>query len=87
MTLPSALLRGRIPYALYREMNVLDGVAENPEHYVQLSVALDTDAQRRADRRARILANNHMLFEDHEAVREVEHFFQRIIAPCRSIEA
>ena len=80
VTLPSAFLRGRITYALYRKMGVFDCVAQTAEEYVRLALTLGTNRDRRQDLRERIQAANEVLFEDHGAVRELEQFFQEVAA-------
>lgn len=74
VTLPSAFLRGRITYAQYRQMGLMDCVAESPEDYVRLAVELGTNAKRRAAVAEQILARGGVLFEDREAVTEMEQF-------------
>jgi tetratricopeptide (TPR) repeat protein len=76
VTLPSPYLRGRITYALYRRMGVLDCVAGTPEEYVRIAVRLGSDAGHREALRARIRAAAGRLFEDLDAVRELERFLQ-----------
>jgi len=83
VTLPSRLLRGRITYALYRQLGVLDCVAETPEEYVNIAVRLGRDADYRAAIGEKILANSDRLFEDTESVRELERFFQQAVESRR----
>jgi predicted O-linked N-acetylglucosamine transferase (SPINDLY family) len=79
VTMPSAFLRGRITYALYKQMGLLDCVAATPDHYVQLAVKLGTDAAYREKIRTRILAANSVLFEDLRGVRELEQFLREAV--------
>jgi predicted O-linked N-acetylglucosamine transferase (SPINDLY family) len=79
VTLPSPLLAGRITYALYRKMGVLDCVAQTPKQYVEIAVRLGTDREYREAVREKISASSDALFEDLEAVRELEDFLQRAI--------
>jgi predicted O-linked N-acetylglucosamine transferase (SPINDLY family) len=74
VTLPGASLRGRIALALYHQMGVPDCVATDPEDYVRIALRLGTDPSWRGQVSARILARKHRLFEDAEAVRELEQF-------------
>jgi len=78
VTLPTKLLRGRITFALYKQMQVLDCVARNPQDYIELALRLGTDNGFRETVRGRILAANGVLYENSEGVRELEQFFQRV---------
>jgi protein O-GlcNAc transferase len=78
VTLRSKFLRGRITYALYRKMNVMDCVAASREEYVRLAIELGTDRARREAIRAKIRETSGVLFEDFQAVRDLGHFLQSI---------
>ncbi|MGO9988417.1 MAG: tetratricopeptide repeat protein [Steroidobacteraceae bacterium] len=75
VTLPTQLQRGRHTQAMYRKMGILDGIASNPEHYVDIAVRLGTDRAYARDVRERILARNDALFEDPRVIEEFERFF------------
>jgi predicted O-linked N-acetylglucosamine transferase (SPINDLY family) len=77
VTLPSRFLRGRITYAQFRQMGLLETVVQTPEAYVELAVTLGTDRDRRQALRERILAANAVLFEDRQAVHELADFLER----------
>jgi predicted O-linked N-acetylglucosamine transferase (SPINDLY family) len=74
ITLPGPFLRGRITYACYRQMELFDCVAENRDDYIQRAVRLGTEPEWRHEVRSRILARHEVLYENAEAVREVEQF-------------
>jgi predicted O-linked N-acetylglucosamine transferase (SPINDLY family) len=76
VTLPSGFLRGRITLALYERMGIRDAVAEGTEHYVSLAVRLGTDPGLRRHLRERIQSASPLIFEDLEAVREMERFLR-----------
>jgi len=59
-------------------------VAETKEKYVKLAVRLGTDPALRERVKAKILANNHVLYENLDVVRESERFFLRAIKQARS---
>jgi predicted O-linked N-acetylglucosamine transferase (SPINDLY family) len=84
VTLPSGFLRGRITYALYRQMNILDCVAASADEYVSLAVRLGTDPEYRARVSARILAANGVLYENAAGVRELEEFLRGAVARRRA---
>lgn len=75
VTLPAEFMRGRVTYACYRKMDVMDCVADSPDHYVELAVRLGTDRFFREEIKAKILASNSSLYEDANALRELEKFF------------
>ena len=70
-------LRDRITSACYRQMGLADCIAETAEDYVRIALELGTDPALRDQVRAGILARKHRLFEDIEAVRQLEQFFRR----------
>jgi predicted O-linked N-acetylglucosamine transferase (SPINDLY family) len=78
VTLPSAFLRGRITYAQYRKMGLLDGVVASPDEYVRLAVSLGTNRDYREEFRGRLREASDVLFEDGQAVRDLEEFFEGI---------
>ncbi len=79
VTLPSAFLRGRITYALYKQMDVLDCVVANSEEYVDRAVQLGTDEDFRAGVRNKIAAARDVLFENTAGVRELEEFLRQAV--------
>jgi predicted O-linked N-acetylglucosamine transferase (SPINDLY family) len=80
VTLPGAYMRGRVTYGCYRQMGMMDCVASSVEKYVALAVRLGTDTAYRQRIRAKILAANGALYENINAVREMERFFLDAIA-------
>ena len=77
VTWPSAYMRGRITAACYQKMGVSDCIASDRAAYVDLAVRLATDRDYREAIRAGILSRNDVLFEDTQAVVELERFFLR----------
>jgi len=80
VTLPGDRHIARYALGCYRKMGVTDLVAESPEHYAELAVRVATDGDYRADVTGRIEAASLVLFEDMEAVREHERFFEQAVA-------
>ena len=76
VTLPSEFLRCRLTEGFYKKMGVLDCVAHSPQEYIDIAVRLGTDPNYRQQVKDRILATNHVLYENLAAVRELEGFFQ-----------
>jgi predicted O-linked N-acetylglucosamine transferase (SPINDLY family) len=79
VTMPSKLLRGRITFAMYKQMDVLDTIAQSPQHYVDIALRLANDADQRQAIRTKILESNSRLFENCEGIRELEQFFRRVV--------
>lgn len=77
VTLAAPFMRGRLTYGMYRKMNVLDCVADTPAAYIDRAVALATDPAHRGQVRSKILSAARALFEDIEAVQELEAFLKR----------
>jgi predicted O-linked N-acetylglucosamine transferase (SPINDLY family) len=75
VTWPGKFQRSRHTAALYKEMGILDCIADSPARYIEIAVRLGTDSTYREKIKKRILANNHRLFEDHRVVKEYERFF------------
>ncbi len=80
ITMPSRLLRGRITYALYKQMDVPDCVAQSPGEYVDIATRLAQDADYRQAIREKILAANSVLYENKEGIRELEQFFHQAVS-------
>jgi predicted O-linked N-acetylglucosamine transferase (SPINDLY family) len=84
VTLPGGFFRSRVTYACYTRMGLMDCVADSPVQYVKIAVRLGTDKAYRDDIKARILARNHVLYEDMEVVREFERFFLTAVETART---
>jgi predicted O-linked N-acetylglucosamine transferase (SPINDLY family) len=83
VTRAGRFLRDRITYACYRQMGVLDCIAESDADYVRIALRLGQDREWRDEVRARILARKHLLYEDAGAVRELEQFLLRALERVR----
>jgi predicted O-linked N-acetylglucosamine transferase (SPINDLY family) len=84
VTLPSRFQRGRYTLGCYRKMGVSECVASNPQQYVDIAVAMGTDAEFRAHVVEKIRLASPVLFEDMEAVREHERIFGALVEEARS---
>jgi protein O-GlcNAc transferase len=80
VTWPGPYARGRTTFACYQRMGIFDCVADAPGDYAPLAVRLAADTAWRARVRDMILARNRLLYQDAEAVRELERFFERAVA-------
>ena len=84
VTSAGRMLRDRITYACYQQMGISDCIAQTAQDYVRIAVELATEPTRRDRVRSLILARKHLLYEDAEAVRELEQFFLGAVARARS---
>ncbi len=71
VTWPGQRLHGRITYAYYQQMGIMDAVALNPEDYVRKALRLGMQGSWRQELSAKISANSHKLFHDQAAQREI----------------
>lgn len=76
VTLPAPFFRGRITFGLYRQIDMLDLVAHDESHYVELALRLGSDHEFRRAMSERIRERSDRLFEDMQAVRALERFLQ-----------
>ena len=83
VTIPGAFQRGRHTLAFYKEMGFLDCVADTPSKYINIAVRLGTDSAYRQEIKDKILANNHVLYENMNVVREFEKFFVAAVEGTR----
>ncbi len=81
VTWPGPFMRGRVTLGCYRQMGVMDCVANDAQVYIRIAIRLANDKPWREYIKARIRANAHALFEDMEAIRELEHFFEKAVLP------
>jgi len=80
VTWPGAFARSRQTYALYRQMQVAGPVAESASHYVELALRLAQDPSWRTLLQSQLRQQCHVLYENVEAVRELERFFAAAVA-------
>lgn len=85
VTWPGEFMRGRVTYACYRKLGVMDCVAADRDEYVRIAVRLANDRPWRDQIRDRILAAKHVLFENAAAVRELEYFLKCAVQESRAL--
>ncbi len=83
VTLPGEFMRGRVTSGCYSKIGVLDCVASSPDEYVDIALRMGRDADFRKLVQDEILNENAVLFEDDNAVRELEGFFMRTVEAAR----
>jgi protein O-GlcNAc transferase len=79
ITWPGPLLRGRIAYAQYRQMGVADCIAHDLSHYGDLALRLANDPGWRQDISGRIVAAHGQIFNDAQAVADLERFLLEVV--------
>jgi predicted O-linked N-acetylglucosamine transferase (SPINDLY family) len=87
VTLPSQHLRGRITYALYKQMGVLDCVTHSAQDYIDKALRLGTDQHYRAVVRAKILAACDEIYENAQGIRDLEQFLRRAVLAASGTQA
>ena len=80
VTLPGELMVSRVASAFYRKMGIEDLIAATPADYIDLAVRLASDPDWRSSLRQRLAAASGILFDDLEAVRDHERFFEAALA-------
>ena len=79
VTWPGEFQRGRHTQAMYRAMDLDDGVVDSARAYVERALELGTDAARRDTLSRKIRDRSRALFEDARVVREFERFFRAAV--------
>jgi predicted O-linked N-acetylglucosamine transferase (SPINDLY family) len=79
VTLPGRFMRGRLTYGFYLQMEIFDCVAKDFQSYVDLALKLAKDHIWNSEIRKKIKARSASLFEDMDAVYELERFFERSV--------
>jgi protein O-GlcNAc transferase len=79
VTLPTEYHRGRYGAAAYQQIGITDAIACNPKDYVEKAVRIAQDKIYRQQLSNRIREQAHLVFEDMEAVHELESFFKQAL--------
>lgn len=79
VTLPGKFMRSRISVACYHQINYLELVAQDPEHYIQIALQLGRDEHYRADVSSALKNATAPLYSSMNAVKELEAFFIQAI--------
>ncbi|MFY0626215.1 MAG: tetratricopeptide repeat protein [Reichenbachiella sp.] len=81
ITISGIFFRSRFTAQAYRQMGIDDLIAKNDIEYVYLATKIATDASYRAKVVSKIDVNNYKIFEDQEAVSELEAFILKVCNP------
>lgn len=76
VTLPGSFMRGRMTYALYKQMGIFDCVAADIQSFADIVYTLATNKAWRNEISKKIRGHAPTLFEDMETVNELERFFE-----------
>ena len=76
VTLPGSFMRGRMTYAFYKQMGILDCVAADIQSFTDIAYTLATNKTWRYEISKKISDHAAALFEDMETVYELERFFE-----------
>jgi predicted O-linked N-acetylglucosamine transferase (SPINDLY family) len=87
VTWPGEFVRDRLTLALYKQMDVMDCIANNAQSYLKIAYRLANDKIWRDEIRGKIRANADVLYEDIEAVRELERFFETAVENVHNKES
>ncbi len=79
VTLPGEYLCSRLTMGFYRQMNIMDCIARDTQDYLKIAYKLANDTTWRSKIINKIEANAHCLYEDIEAVHELERFFEEAV--------
>ena len=83
VTMPTGMMPGRVSYAFYKKMRFEELVASSADGYVSKAVQLATDRDYRKYVTERIAQASGVLFNDLEAVREHERFFEEVLVQAK----
>jgi predicted O-linked N-acetylglucosamine transferase (SPINDLY family) len=75
VTKPGGFMRGRVGMGLCKMMDLPECIAEDTESYARLAVEIATDQSLREGIKAKILANNHVLYENPQPADDLADFF------------
>jgi predicted O-linked N-acetylglucosamine transferase (SPINDLY family) len=79
VTLPMRYHRGRYTSAAYRQIGVVDLIANSAKDYVDIALKLGTDPEYREKKSKMIRESIAVLFEDEKAVEELADFFKQVV--------
>lgn len=87
LTLPGECMRGRQSYAMLRQLDLPELVADSADDYVRRAVALAGDAAQRAALRSLIAERKHDLFEDRGVSLALAEFLRTVQIPAAASHA
>jgi predicted O-linked N-acetylglucosamine transferase (SPINDLY family) len=86
VTMPGEFMRGRVGLLYCELLDTMECVTSSPEEYAHKAVEIVTNLDVRAAIVAKLLNNNHLLFNNHEAAaRDYEDFIRTVFTPATSL--
>ena len=79
VTLPSHFLKGRITYALYQKMKLLDTVVYSPKDYIRIALQLGQEPDFRQMITEKIIQQRSVLYENKTTIKEFEETLIRVV--------
>jgi protein O-GlcNAc transferase len=76
VTMPTQYHRGRFTYGIYKSMGIFDCVANTEEEYINLALKIAGNPEYRAGIVTKIKENDHLIFENKQAISELVEFFE-----------
>lgn len=87
VTKPSEFLRGRVGLFFCNLMDLKDCAAPDVEAYATKSVLIATNPEERGRLKSKILANNHVLFQNNNGPQDMIDFLKNVDVPNTQIRA
>lgn len=84
VTIPGDFLRGRLSYAIYRQMGLATCIASDLQDYVAIATRLGMDRDARSAAAAAIAESRDAVFDDDRIVAELEAWFVSAVEETRS---
>ena len=85
VTIPGDFLRGRLSYAIYRQMEMTSCVASDLDDFVAIAVRLATEADARNAAVAAVEESRGAIFDDDHIVAELEDWFLAAVEEARAV--
>jgi predicted O-linked N-acetylglucosamine transferase (SPINDLY family) len=79
VTWPGRFMCGRLTLGLYKQMGVMECVAHDAQTNADIANRLANDRVFKNEIKRRIKKGADILYEDMNAVHELEHFFERVV--------
>ncbi len=79
ITWPGRFMCGRLTLGFYRQAGIMDCVVDDAQSYADIANKLAVDKAFRSEIKSRIKKGADVLYEDMEAVYELERFFKRVV--------
>jgi predicted O-linked N-acetylglucosamine transferase (SPINDLY family) len=82
VTLPGPMMRGRHSYAILKMMGLVETIARDEDHYVEIAVRLGKDGAWRRHITENVEETRSRVFNDETPIRALEDFFESVCGPA-----